>query len=125
MRVKTIETFKVPPRWLFVRIETESGLVGWGEPIVEGRADTVAAAVHEMKEHVVGRDAGHIEDIFQVLYRGAFYRGGPSDERNLWHRAGIVGHKGQVAQRPSIFAPWRACSRQDEGLHLDRWRQPQ
>lgn len=77
MRVKTIETFKVPPRWLFVRIETESGLVGWGEPIVEGRADTVAAAVHEMKEHVVGRDAGHIEDIFQVLYRGAFYRGGP------------------------------------------------
>ena len=77
MRVRTIETFKVPPRWLFVRIETESGLVGWGEPIVEGRADTVAAAVHEMTEYVVGRDAGHIEDIFQVLYRGAFYRGGP------------------------------------------------
>lgn len=77
MRVRTIDTFKVPPRWLFVRIETESGLVGWGEPIVEGKADTVAAAVHEMKEYVVGRDAGHIEDIFQVLYRGAFYRGGP------------------------------------------------
>jgi galactonate dehydratase len=77
MRVRTIETFKVPPRWLFVRIETESGLVGWGEPIVEGRADTVAAAVHEMEEYVVGRDAGHIEDVFQVLYRGAFYRGGP------------------------------------------------
>ena len=47
MRVRTIETFKVPPRWLFVRIETESGLVGWGEPIVEGRADTVAAAVRD------------------------------------------------------------------------------
>jgi galactonate dehydratase len=75
--VRSIETFKVPPRWLFVRVETQSGLVGWGEPIVEGRADTVAAAVHEMAECIVGRDAGHIEDIFQTMYRGAFYRGGP------------------------------------------------
>lgn len=77
MVVRSIETFKVPPRWLFVRVETQSGLVGWGEPIVEGRADTVAAAVHEMAECIVGRDAGHIEDIFQTMYRGAFYRGGP------------------------------------------------
>jgi galactonate dehydratase len=72
-----MEIFKVPPRWLFLKITTESGLVGWGEPIVEGKADTVAAAVEEMKEYVIGRNANDIEDIWQVLYRGAFYRGGP------------------------------------------------
>lgn len=77
LKVRTMELFKVPPRWLFLKITTESGLVGWGEPIVEGRADTVAAAVKEMEEYVIGRNAGHIEDIWQVLYRGGFYRGGP------------------------------------------------
>lgn len=56
-----MELFKVPPRWLFLKVTTESGLVGWGEPIVEGRADTVAAAVREMEEYLLGRNAGHID----------------------------------------------------------------
>lgn len=77
MKIKEIELFKVPPRWLFLKITTESGLVGWGEPIVEGRADSVIAAVSEMKEYLIGRSAGDIEDIWQVLFRGGFYRGGP------------------------------------------------
>lgn len=76
MKIKSLELFKVPPRWLFLKVTTESGLVGWGEPVVEGKADTVAAAVEEMKEYVIGRNANDIEDIWQVLYRGAFYRGG-------------------------------------------------
>jgi galactonate dehydratase len=77
MKIRSVETFKVAPRWLFLKITTQSGLVGWGEPIVEGRADTVRAAVHEMGEAIIGHDAGHIEDIWQLLYRGGFYRGGP------------------------------------------------
>ncbi len=77
MKIRSVELFKVPPRWLFLKITTESGLVGWGEPIVEGKADTVATAVREMSEHIIGRKAGDIEDIWQVLYRGSFYRGGP------------------------------------------------
>lgn len=77
MKIINMELFKVPPRWLFLKITTESGLVGWGEPVIEGKADTVAAAVEEMKEYVIGRNANDIEDIWQVLYRGAFYRGGP------------------------------------------------
>ncbi len=72
-----MELFKVPPRWLFLRIETENGIVGWGEPVIEGRADTVAAAVMELKSYIIGKNANNIEDIFQVLYRGGFYRGGP------------------------------------------------
>lgn len=77
MKIIRIETFKVKPRWLFLRMETDTGLVGWGEPIVEGRADTVKAAVKEMAEYLIGRDPLPIEDHWQVLYRGGFYRGGP------------------------------------------------
>lgn len=77
MKIKQLELFKVPPRWLFLKITAENGLEGWGEPIVEGKADTVAACIREMEAFLIGRDAGHVEDIFQVLYRGGFYRGGP------------------------------------------------
>lgn len=77
MKIKNIELFKVPPRWLFLKITTVSGIEGWGEPIVEGKADTVKAAVEEMKEYIIGKNADNIEDIWQVLYRGGFYRGGP------------------------------------------------
>lgn len=77
MKIKKLELFKVPPRWLFLKITTESGLVGWGEPVVEGKADTVKAAVEEMAGIIIGKDARNVEDIWQLLYRGSFYRGGP------------------------------------------------
>lgn len=77
MKIKSIELFKVQPRWLFLKITTVSGIVGWGEPVVEGKAETVAAAVREMSEYIIGKNAGDIEDIWQTLYRAAFYRGGP------------------------------------------------
>jgi galactonate dehydratase len=77
VKIMSMTTYKVPPRWLFLKIETQSGYIGWGEPVVEGRADTVEACIHELKEYVIGRSAGDIEDIWQVLYRGGFYRGGP------------------------------------------------
>ncbi len=75
--IDQIELFKVPPRWLFLKITLRNGLVGWGEPVVEGRADTVQAAVEELKPYLLGQDARRIEDLWQVLYRGGFYRGGP------------------------------------------------
>lgn len=77
MRIKEIETFRVPPRWLFLKITTDEGLVGWGEPIVEGRAATVEACVHELSEYLIGNDPMRIEDIWNTLYRSGFYRGGP------------------------------------------------
>ncbi|MDQ2799973.1 MAG: galactonate dehydratase, partial [Armatimonadota bacterium] len=75
--IRSLELFQVPPRWLFLKITTEDGLAGWGEPIVEGKADTVRVCVEEMGEALVGKDASHIEDLWQTLYRGGFYRGGP------------------------------------------------
>lgn len=77
MKIIKIELFKVAPRWLFLRLETESGLVGWGEPVVEGRADTVLAAIKEIEPLLLGKPANEIEDMWQMLYRGGFYRGGP------------------------------------------------
>ena len=77
MKIRSIELFQVPPRWLFLKMTTESGLVGWGEPVVEGRAATVAACVQEMIPPLIGKNAGEVEDVFQMLYRTGFYRGGP------------------------------------------------
>nr|WP_202451287.1 galactonate dehydratase [Streptomyces sp. SID4948] len=62
---------------MFCRIETDDGLVGWGEPVVEGRAEVVRAAVEVLAEYLVGRDPLRIQDHWQVLTKGGFYRGGP------------------------------------------------
>jgi galactonate dehydratase len=77
MKIKQLQLYKVPPRWLFLKITTDDGIEGWGEPVIEGRAETVAAAVKEAEELLIGKDPAHIEDIWQTLYRGGFYRGGP------------------------------------------------
>lgn len=77
MKIEQIHTYLVRPRWCFVEIVTDDGYTGWGEPVIEGRAATVQAAVEELKPYLIGRDPARIEDIWQVLYRGGFYRGGP------------------------------------------------
>ncbi|SCL18377.1 galactonate dehydratase [Micromonospora pallida] len=76
-KIARVETFLVAPRWLFVRVETESGIVGWGEATCEGRSETVRTAVEQLSELLVGRDALRIEDHWQVMTKGSFYRGGP------------------------------------------------
>ncbi len=72
-----IETFYVPPRWLFVRVESEDGAVGWGEASLEGHAEAVDGAFEAIRDRFVGHDPYRIEDIWQIAYRGGFYRGGP------------------------------------------------
>ncbi|MFG3692089.1 galactonate dehydratase [Stutzerimonas stutzeri] len=77
MKITRLTTLVVPPRWLFLKIETDEGITGWGEPVVEGRAHSVAAAVDELADYLVGRDPRNVEDLWTVMYRGGFYRGGP------------------------------------------------
>lgn len=77
MKITGFKLYQVPPRWLFLKIETDEGVSGWGEPVVEGRSHTVEAAVRELMDYLIGKDPRNIEDHFQVLYRGGFYRGGP------------------------------------------------
>ena len=75
--ISRVETFLVPPRWLFVRIETGAGVVGWGEASLEGHSDAVRTVVDQFAEHLLGSDPGRIEDHWQVLTKSGFYRGGP------------------------------------------------
>src|SRR5512133_798426 len=77
MKITQLTTYAVPPRWLFLKIETDEGITGWGEPVIEGKADTVKAAVGELMESLIGKDPMNIEDHWNTMYRGGFYRGGP------------------------------------------------
>ena len=77
MKITNLKLYTVVPRWQFLKIETSEGICGWGEPVVEGRAAVVRTAVNEMRDYLIGKDPMDIEDIWQVLYRGGFYRGGP------------------------------------------------
>ena len=76
MKITKLTTYIVPPRWCFLKIETNEGITGWGEPVLEGRAHSVAAAVEELADYLIGKDPRNIEDHWTVLYRGGFYRGG-------------------------------------------------
>ena len=77
MKITKLETIHVKPRWLFLKVHTDEGIVGLGEPIVEGRTQTVETAVHEIGRYLIGQDPRRIEHHWQAIYRGAFYRGGP------------------------------------------------
>jgi galactonate dehydratase len=77
IRVTKLETFLVKPRWLFLKVHTDEGIVGLGEPVVEGRALTVATAIKEIEPYLVGKDARRVAHHWQAIYRHAFYRGGP------------------------------------------------
>ena len=77
MKITRFKLYPVQPRWLFLAIETDAGITGWGEPVIEGRVHTVSAAVEELSTYLVGKDPRQINDIWQMLYRGGFYRGGP------------------------------------------------
>ncbi len=77
MKITNHTLYQVPPRWLFLKIETDEGITGWGEPVIEGKAATVKAAVDELMTYLIGKDPMPIEDHWNVMYRGGFYRGGP------------------------------------------------
>lgn len=76
-KIQSIETFLVPPRWLFIRVETSDDIVGWGEASLEGHGEAVEGAFASLRDRFIGTDADRIEDIWQTAYRLGFYRGGP------------------------------------------------
>lgn len=95
MKITRLETFLVKPRSLFLKIHTDEGLVGLGEPVLEGRARTCAQAVAELEPYLLGQDPTRVVHHWQAMYRHAFYRGGPiltsalsGVEQALWDLAG-------------------------------------
>lgn len=77
LRITRLETILVKPRWLFLKVHTDEGIVGLGEPVVEGRAKTVATAIEEIAPYLIGKDPRNVAHHWQAIYRHAFYRGGP------------------------------------------------
>lgn len=77
VKITKLETFLVKPRWLFLKIHTDAGVVGLGEPVTEGRARTCAEAIREIEPYLVGKDPRDVIHHWQAIYRHAFYRGGP------------------------------------------------
>ena len=119
MKIRSYQMWKVQPRWLFLKIETDEGVAGWGEPVIEGRADTVRTAVDELMGQLIGKDAMNIEDHWQQMYRSGFYRGGPEVmsaiagiDQALWDI------KGRVLGAPIYQLLGGACR---ERLRVYRW----
>jgi galactonate dehydratase len=77
MRITAVETFQVAPRWMLVKVSTDAGIAGWGEGGLEGYVDVTAAATHALADYLVGKDPRRIEDHWQRMTKGGFYRGGP------------------------------------------------
>src|ERR1700755_3623314 len=135
MKITKLTTYIVPPRWLFLKIEPDEGVVGWGEPVVEGRALTVEAAVHELTDYLVGKDPFLIEDHWTVMYRGGFYRGGAIHmsaisgiDQALWDIKGkalgqpihsLLG--GQVRDKIKVYS-WIGGGRPSRGGHNSEGR---
>jgi galactonate dehydratase len=118
VKITALTTYLVAPRWMFLRVDTDEGITGWGEPVVEGRARTVQAAVAELTELLVGEDPLRIEDLWQQMTKGGFYRGGPilssavaGVDQALWDIAGktygVPVHQllgGAVRERVRMYA---------------------
>lgn len=117
-RISLIECFPVRPRWLFVRVETAQGAVGWGEATLEGHVESVIGSIDAARDRLIGHDPDRIEDAWQLLYRLGFYRGGPvlmsaisGIDQALWdikgRKLGVPVHSllgGQVRDRIAVYA---------------------
>ena len=63
--------------YVFVKLETNQGVVGWGEATLEGKASAAMACVNDLHDFIVGSDPMQSEHLYQLMYIGSFYRGGP------------------------------------------------
>jgi galactonate dehydratase len=128
LKITRLETFLVKPRWLFLKVHTDAGIVGLGEPILEGRALTCAKAVEELEPYLIGKDPRRVVHHWQAMYRHAFYRGGPiltsalsGVDQALWDikgkALGVPVHEllgGPTRERVRVYAHARSPERLEE-----------
>ena len=120
MKITRLELIKVKPRWMFLKMYTDTDIYGLGEPILEGHTNSVEAVIKEFEEYLIGKDPMMIEHHVQALYRGGFYRGGPlmlsaisGIEQAMWDIKGkyyncpvyeILGGRGRTFKSSSTVA---------------------
>jgi galactonate dehydratase len=135
MKITKIETFKYWVdwcNWMFVRIETDEGLAGWGEASLHGALESVETAIREFTPHLIGEDPAGPERHWHRLYNAWRWRGGPvfmsalaGIDLALWDlegkRLGVPVHRllgGAHRQRLRVYAShWlRGATRPEEGF---------
>jgi galactonate dehydratase len=77
LKVTKLETMLVKPRWSFLKIHTNAGIIGLGEPALSGRAKAVLEVVKRVEPYLVGKDPRRVVYHWEAIYRDAFFRGGP------------------------------------------------
>lgn len=77
MKITRIELINIKPRWMILKMYTDTDIIGLGEPVLEGHNKSVEAVVREFEDYLIGKDPMQIENHIQALYKGGFYRGGP------------------------------------------------
>lgn len=134
MKITDIEIYTVKPRWIFIKILTNSGISGWGEMISGTKTDTVVAGAKELGKRIIGRNPFEIEKIWQELHR-SFFRGGPINatiisgiEMALWDIKGkalnipVYEFLGGIARDKIMVYSWIGGDRPDDVVKeaLDR-----
>lgn len=76
MKITKMEVIHVKPRFSFLKIHTDEGITGIGEACLEGRARVVEMAIKDFEYLLLGQDPRNIEHLWNLMYRGTFYRGG-------------------------------------------------
>src|SRR5260370_38218843 len=80
MRIARIDTLVVDGyyrNFVFLKMETKSGLVGWGECSLEGKESAVQGAVQDYTQSLLGRDARTIEEHLRTMTRDSFCMNAP------------------------------------------------
>ena len=78
MKITALELLKVPPSWVWLKLHTDEGITGLGEPYLEGHPDSVIAEVRRLEPLLLGEDPRRIEYLWERMYTaGGHYRGGP------------------------------------------------
>ena len=76
MVITDVIVYEVRPRWIFIRVNTDVGISGWGEMLSLTRPETVVAGARELGARIIGRNPFEIERLWQEMYK-SFFRGGP------------------------------------------------
>ncbi len=79
MKIAAISTRVVNAQmrnWVFVKVETDQGLVGWGEASLEWKTRAVVGCVEDLAPLILGQDPRRIEHLYQTMYRHSFFRMG-------------------------------------------------
>jgi galactonate dehydratase len=78
MKITQLEILKVPPSWVWLKVHTDEGIVGLGEPYLENHPEPVIAEVRRLEPFLIGQDPTQVERLWSVMYdSGLGYKGGP------------------------------------------------